>query len=306
MRNAKVANVGSASQLGTSRKRNEDRFTFDMNPSDKSGMPYAYLGVFDGHGGFATSQWLTDKLQGFILEAWKKNPVESALRRSFISADKELLSPKGFMGMGERGVGGSKCGSTAAAALVYKDKAGSTKLVAANCGDARVLVCVDGQPPMQLTIDHVPDTESERVRIESQNPNPKLPLVKYVGGTWRVGGLLALSRAFGDAYMKASGFNEGVGSGYSSGFGVIATPDVEFMDLDKTKGWLVVSSDGLNTNEERGGGGGLDNAEVAKMCKAAGARKDPNELAKELVKGAVAAGSTDDVTVLCVRLQELV
>lgn len=40
------------------------------------------------------------------------------------------------------------------------------------------------------------------MRIESQNPNPKNPMVRYVGGTWRVGGLLALSRAFGDAYLK--------------------------------------------------------------------------------------------------------
>ena len=63
------------------------------------------------------------------------------------------------------------------------------------------------------------------MRIESQNPNPKQPLVRYVGGTWRVGGLLALSRAFGDAYMKSSGLNEGVAmgsDGYSSGFGVVA------------------------------------------------------------------------------------
>lgn len=38
----------------------------------------------------------------------------------------KILSPKGgFMGMvGERGIGGSKCGSTAAVALVYKSKVG--------------------------------------------------------------------------------------------------------------------------------------------------------------------------------------
>lgn len=44
--------------------------------------------------------------------------------------------------------------------------------------------------------------ESERQRIEAQNPNPKMPMVRYMGGTWRVGGLLALSRAFGDSYLK--------------------------------------------------------------------------------------------------------
>jgi protein phosphatase 1L len=35
-----------------------------------------------------------------------------------------------------------------------------------------------------------------------KNPNLKKPLVVNVGGTWRVGGLLALSRAFGDVYLK--------------------------------------------------------------------------------------------------------
>lgn len=48
------------------------------------------------------------------------------------------------------------------------------------------------------------DNEEERNRIERYNPNPRMPLVRYVGGTWRVGGLLALSRAFGDAYMKGA------------------------------------------------------------------------------------------------------
>jgi protein phosphatase 1L len=48
-------------------------------------------------------------------------------------------------------------------------------------------------------------SENERKRIERQNPNPRMPLVRFVGGTWRVGGILALSRAFGDAYMKVGG-----------------------------------------------------------------------------------------------------
>ena len=61
-----------------------------------------------------------------------------------------------------------------------------------------------------------------------------MPLVRYVGGTWRTGGILALSRAFGDAYLKGSGQFEGVPSGsdgYSSGFGVIADPTVALTPL---------------------------------------------------------------------------
>ncbi len=67
-----------------------------------------------------------------------------------------------------------------------------------------VCIILNGFPPL-LPQDHVPDREQERFRIESMNPNPKMPLVRYQGGTWRVGGLLALSRAFGDAYLKVRG-----------------------------------------------------------------------------------------------------
>lgn len=63
-----------------------------------------------------------------------------------------------------------------------------------------------------------------------------MPLVRYVGGTWRVGGILALSRAFGDAYLKGSGQFEGVPSGsdgYGSGFGVVADPTVTLTPLTR-------------------------------------------------------------------------
>lgn len=165
-----------------------------------------------------------------------------------------------------------------------------TKLLTSNIGDARIVLVRAGGEAVQLSVDHVPDREEERIRIESQNPNPKLPLVsvaythacwqgrlhsgsgrgapmlymhvhvpycitplgkwsafalctslfkhmrvsficmlqvRYQGGTWRVGGLLALSRAFGDAYLKGSLQFEGVAAGsdgYSSGFGLIAEP----------------------------------------------------------------------------------
>jgi hypothetical protein len=73
-------------------------------------------------------------------------------------ADRKLLAPKGgFLGgLGERGIGGSKCGATAAVALLYTGKDGGAKLLAANVGDARVLLNRGGKI-VQLTEDHVPD-----------------------------------------------------------------------------------------------------------------------------------------------------
>lgn len=133
-----------------------------------------------------------------------------------------------------------------------------------------------------------------------------------------MGGLLALSRAFGDAYLKGSDQFEGVSfyasDTYASGFGeagigegrglipiclhvgrnrvrhtcplcpscqrahhllthsptmpprppappllpgLIAEPYTSVTDLTDEDSWLIVTSDGLLANEERGGGGGL-------------------------------------------------
>ena len=170
---------------------------------------------------------------------------------------------------------------------------------------SHLLTLILSLPPSQ----HVPDQEAERDRIERENPNKRLPLVRYVGGTWRVGGLLALSRAFGDAYLKGSLQYEGVAltgslartDGYSPGFGVTAEPDVYDVSC-KDAAWVVVASDGLFNEEVRGGGGGLTNEEVAEFL-GDNLNADPNELAADLVDAAVEAGSTDDVTCCLVRIK---
>lgn len=287
------------STQGTARKQNEDRYLIQ----DLGGArPETIAAVFDGHGGNATAEWLRDNFSKYIEKFWGEiASPEGATTEAFLAADRRILAPKkGFMGMvGERGIGGSKCGATGAVALFYKDSSGSSSVLAANAGDARVLLGTkDGV--IQMTVDHVPDSEDERKRIESQNPNKNMPLVRYIGGTWRVGGLLALSRAFGDAYLKGTGQFEGIQAGsdnYSSGFGVIAQPDIMTKALTKDDRWLIVASDGLFENEVRGGGGGLSNEEVIKICDK-NSSKECKEIAALLIDAAVAAGTTDDVTVV--------
>eukprot|EP00884_Botryococcus_braunii_P018207 jgi/Botrbrau1/506/Bobra.110_2s0136.1 len=299
----KVKDYGTFSVKGSSRKQNEDRLNLLFEDPSGQGEVFGYAAVFDGHGGYATAEWLEQKLSSYLDKNWKggESP-EEAVTEAFLQADRKLMAPTGFAGMGERGVGGSKCGATAAVALLYKGKDGATKLLAANVGDARVLLCRGGKIE-QLTVDHVPDSEEERLRIERQNPNPKLPLVRYVGGTWRTGGILALSRAFGDAYMKGSYQFEGVaaGSSYSSGFGVIAEPDITITDLKDEDSWIIISSDGLYANTERGGGGGFENDGVGAVLAKEGG-KGPKEVAQTLALQAQKLGSTDDVTVIAIRL----
>jgi protein phosphatase 1K len=252
------------------------------------------------------AEWLKKNLQRRILEAWSPTAPAASLSTAFLKADAKLLAPAaGFFGVGERGVGGSKCGATAAVALLFTDPAtGATVAASANVGDARALLRRGDGTVLQLSVDHVPDAEDERERIEATNPNRgKLPLVRFAGGTWRVGGLLALSRAFGDAHLKGSLQFEGLAQGgntYSSGFGLIAEPTVTLTPLLPGDTHIIVASDGLNRNEERGGGGGIENGlagAVAAACVSAA------EAAAALADAAQEAGSTDDVTVVVLTLE---
>ncbi|GLC44015.1 hypothetical protein PLESTB_000220100 [Pleodorina starrii] len=302
-----VSGTGAYTVKGTSRKINEDRYDVKIAPPGEPGEPFAWAGVYDGHGGFAVADWLKSKLFGVVEKEWTNGyKPEFSITEAYLAADRQLLSVgAGFMGMGERGVGGSKCGATAANALFFAAPDGaSTRLLTANVGDARIVLVRAGQP-VQLSEDHVPDREAERQRIERMNPNPKLPLVRYMGGTWRVGGLLALSRAFGDAYLKGSLQFEGVAAGsdgYSSGFGVIAEPYTTVTPLTAEDSWLVVASDGLFAEEERGGGGGLDNQGLAEVLTEVPPGADLNKVAEALATAAVKVGSTDDVTLVVMRL----
>ncbi|GFH15214.1 PPM-type phosphatase domain-containing protein, partial [Haematococcus lacustris] len=106
-------------------------------------------------------------------------------------------------------------------------------------------------------------------------------------------------------YLKGSLQFEGIvegSDGYSSGFGVIAEPFTSLQPLTSEDSWLVLASDGLFSEEARGGGGGWDNAGLAGMLQAAGPKASCKELAKALATRAVELGSTDDVTVTVMKL----
>lgn len=61
----------------------------------------------------------------------------------------------------------------------------------------RVNVCSDGPVVLELTRDHRPDREDERLRIETAGG-----FVESYGGLPRVNGQLAVSRSIGDLAFK--------------------------------------------------------------------------------------------------------
>lgn len=84
-----------------------------------------------------------------------------------------------------------------------------------------LLVCLAAVP---MSVDHKPNTREERTRIEDAGG------VVVWAGTWRVGGVLAVSRAFGDRPLKRF---------------VIPTPDVRDEVITVDDDCLILASDGL-------------------------------------------------------------
>lgn len=75
-----------------------------------------------------------------------------------------------------------------------------------------------------MSEDHKPNKDSERARIENEGG------VVIWAGTWRVGGVLAVSRAFGDRPLKKF---------------VIATPEVRQESVSSEDEFLILASDGV-------------------------------------------------------------
>lgn len=86
-------------------------------------------------------------------------------------------------------------GSTACVAAVDFSK---QEIVTANIGDSRGILIRDGKA-INLSTDHKPEDKLEKRRIEHAGGQ-----VVNRGDCWRIDGILNLSRALGDYYMKAN------------------------------------------------------------------------------------------------------
>ncbi|KAH8953255.1 hypothetical protein BDL97_08G014700 [Sphagnum fallax] len=280
---------GAIATQGTGRRLMEDTYSIAVDPK---GVDPAFFGVYDGHGGNAVAEMLKTNMWPVYKKKLAGPDLVKATTAAYLELDQlSLAQPKGLFGaMRERGLGGSKCGATAATVVLLPRQGEKQVLVAANVGDARVVLCRGGQA-VQLTVDHKPDVEAERKRIEAKNPTPKKPLVVNVEGTWRVGGLLALSRAFGDVYLKD--WSDNKVDGARGGFGLTAEPYVTVETLTPEDQLIILGTDGLWE---------LGNQQVVDICLAAGETTPLDEITKKLVKVAQGKGVTDDIAGIVIRL----
>ncbi|KAH7422991.1 hypothetical protein KP509_12G034500 [Ceratopteris richardii] len=285
--------IGAAAVQGTGRPTMEDTYSIDV--ASKGSDP-SFFGVFDGHGGIAVAEMLKKEFWSTYKKclSGSADVVKSTIA-AYLEFDKlTLAQPKGLFGsLRERGIGGSRCGSTAATVVLLSLPDGTQKLVAANVGDARVVLSRDSKA-LQLSFDHKPNVEDERKRIEAKNPTPRKPLVVNIDGTWRVGGLLALSRAFGDAYLKD--WSDGKVDGARGGFGLTAEPSVMVETLSNDDELIVLGTDGIFEK--------ISNQEVVDICLSSRGTSSPEAIAKSLIQLAQQRGVTDDISVIVVFLRQ--
>ncbi|XP_076898862.1 putative protein phosphatase 2C 24 [Bidens hawaiensis] len=186
-----------------------------------------YFGVYDGHGCSHVATGCKDRLHVLVKEELNQKleltEWTKTMERSFNRMDKEVIDlNKGTVG------GNCRCelqapdsdavGSTAVVAITTPDK-----IIVANCGDSRAVLCRNGKA-VPLSNDHKPDRPDELNRIQAAGGR-----VIYWEGA-RVLGVLAMSRAIGDNYLKPY---------------VSCEPEVTVTDRTPEDECLIIASDGL-------------------------------------------------------------
>lgn len=222
-----------------------------QNSSENSALHF--FGVYDGHGGSQAANFCKDRLHHALVEEFEvamnvENPStndngeknwqmkwERAFADCFHKVDVEVgggifrRDGKGEVVVEEDSadrIAPETVGSTAVVAVV-----GACQIIVSNCGDSRAVLSRGGRA-IALSVDHKPDREDELARIEAAGGK----VINWNGH--RIFGVLAMSRALGDYYLKPY---------------VIPDPEVTFTQRTEDDEFLILASDGLwdvLTNEE--------------------------------------------------------
>uniref|UniRef100_A0A1D1Z664 protein-serine/threonine phosphatase n=1 Tax=Anthurium amnicola TaxID=1678845 RepID=A0A1D1Z664_9ARAE len=231
---------GSVSLSGRSREM-EDAVSLQpgfFSPGADGASPLHFFAVFDGHGGTHVSALCRERMHVLLAEELRRVSSEgvgggqiteegltAATVRCFRRMDELALASCACGSVGEPPCGCEQAGllsqivgSTAVVAVVGRDR-----VLVANCGDSRAVLSRGGRA-VPLSSDHKPDRPDELARIEAAGGR-----VIYVNGA-RVLGILAMSRALGDKYLKPV---------------VISEPEISFTERTPDDEFLIIASDGL-------------------------------------------------------------
>ncbi|XP_006646107.3 probable protein phosphatase 2C 7 isoform X2 [Oryza brachyantha] len=238
------------------RRANMEDF-YDIKSSKLVDKQINLFGIFDGHGGSHAAEYLKKHLFENLL----KHPsfvtdTKLAISETYRKTDSDFLDAETNINRED--------GSTASTAILI-----GNHLYVANVGDSRTVMSKAGKA-IALSKDHKPNRKDEKKRIENAGG-----LVIW-SGTWRVSGVLAMSRAFGNRLLKRF---------------VVADPEIQEQEIDDDLEFLILASDGLWDV--------VSNEHAVAFVKA---EEGPEAAARKLTEIAFARGSTDNITCIVVNL----
>eukprot|EP01018_Ginkgo_biloba_P030334 Gb_26830 [translate_table: standard] len=244
---------GYASSPG---KRSSMEDFYETQICEVDGQIVGLFGVFDGHGGARAAEYVKQNLFVNLISHPKFiSDTKLAIADAYKQTDTDFLNAENNQHR--------DAGSTASTAVLVGDR-----LLVANVGDSRAVICRAGKA-VALSRDHKPNQTDERQRIEDAGG-----FVMWAG-TWRVGGVLAVSRAFGDRLLKQY---------------VVAEPEIQEEIVNDNVEFLILASDGLWDV--------VSNQDAVAMIQST---EDPELAAKRLTEEAYRKGSADNITCVVVR-----
>ncbi|KAI7727032.1 hypothetical protein M8C21_008646 [Ambrosia artemisiifolia] len=240
--------------------------------------PVHFFGVYDGHGGSQVAKFCAERMHEIITQEWDqdtndevkwKQRWQAVMSSSFERADNEVITVAAAPEM---------VGSTAVTVVLS-----GCQIIVSNCGDSRAVLCRRTET-IPLTVDQKPDREDELLRIESQDGK----VINWNGA--RVFGVLAMSRAIGDRYLRPW---------------IIPVPEISFTTRTDEDECLVIASDGLWD--------AMSNNEVGEVARRVLRRRRRNAdaseataaqtLADSLIEIAMGRNSSDNISVIVVDLK---
>ncbi|KAI7998572.1 putative protein phosphatase 2C 38 [Camellia lanceoleosa] len=186
----------------------EDQSQVESGPlsSLDSGPRGTFIGVYDGHGGPETSQFVNENLFPNLKKFASEHQEMSAnvIKKAFLATEEEFLSL-----VKQQWRDKPQIASVGTCCLVGVICNGL--LYIANVGDSRVVLgrvekAVRGVTAIQLSTEHNASIESVRDELRSLHPHDS-QIVVLRHKVWRVKGLIQVSRSIGDAYLKKAEFN---------------------------------------------------------------------------------------------------
>ncbi|KAK6333445.1 Protein phosphatase 2C 1 [Orbilia javanica] len=248
-----------------------------------------YFAVFDGHAGTFAADWCGKKLHHLLEDCIRRNKdnksMPELLDQTFMNVDKELkdLPVKNsgctavcaVLKWEDRTIdsGSDSAGDQSPSSKKHPTEKKPTKrvrmLYTANVGDARIVLCRSGKA-LRLSYDHKGSDENEGKRVAN------------AGGLIlnnRVNGVLAVTRALGDSYIKE------LVTGHPYTTETVIQPD-----LDE---FIILACDGLWDV--------CSDQEAVDLIRTV---QDPQDASKALVDHALARFSTDNLSCMIVRFEK--